>query len=87
MGLSIKRTTKAEQALEISEHALAIDLKAYGFDHPDVATDFYHKCLCLKALNRTEEAKQFAKQALDIAERKLGVNHPTTVMYRAAVGV
>jgi tetratricopeptide (TPR) repeat protein len=56
--------------------ALAIDEKAYGADHPEVAIDFNNLAGLLKATNRLAEAEPLMRRALAIDENSYGADHP-----------
>jgi tetratricopeptide (TPR) repeat protein len=70
---------KGEQAIQIFDEALAIYTKiTKAKEHTVVADALYRKSLCLKHLGRQKEGKELGKQAIEIYERKLGKDHPTT---------
>ncbi len=56
--------------------ALAIDEKAYGVGHPEVATDLNNLAQVLKATNRLAEAEPLMRRALAIHEHSYGADHP-----------
>ena len=58
--------------------ALAINEKAYGPSHPDVAADLNNLAALLHAQGDLAGARPLYKRALAIRERALGPQHPTT---------
>ena len=56
--------------------ALAIDEKAYGPDHPNVATRPQQSGALLQATNRLAEAEPLMRRALAIDEKAYGPDHP-----------
>jgi tetratricopeptide (TPR) repeat protein len=56
--------------------ALGIDEKAYGPDHPEVATDLNNLAQLLQATNRLAEAEPLIRRALGIDETAYGPDHP-----------
>jgi Flp pilus assembly protein TadD len=62
--------------------ALAIDKKAYGPDHPDVAIDLNNLARLLQDTSRLAEAEPLMRRALAILENSLGHDHPRTVTVR-----
>jgi len=56
--------------------ALAINEKALGPDHPDVATDLNNLAWLLQATGRYAEAEPLYARALAIWEKALGPDHP-----------
>jgi tetratricopeptide (TPR) repeat protein len=72
------------EALDSFNQSLTIRTKIHhGTEHSNVAEVLHYKGLCLKHFNDNEtESKELGKQAIGIYERKLGVNHPTTVEVR-----
>ena len=53
-----------------------------GQEHPDVATSLNNLAELYRSQSRYEQAEPLYLQALEIAEQKLGVNHPNTVTFR-----
>ncbi|AOW99265.1 hypothetical protein BJP34_07155 [Moorena producens PAL-8-15-08-1] len=56
--------------------------KLLGHEHPHVAETLNHLANLYRSMGRCDEAEPFCVQALEIAEQKLGLNHPKTVTYR-----
>ena len=55
---------------------LAIDEKALGPEHPDVATDLNNLAALYQLLGRYEVAEPLYERALAIKEKTLGREHP-----------
>jgi tetratricopeptide (TPR) repeat protein len=53
-----------------------------GEEHPDVATSLNNLAALYCSQGRYSEAELLYQQALEIRERRLGVNHPKTVIVR-----
>ncbi len=53
-----------------------------GESHPDVALSLNNLAVLYYSQGKYSEAKTFLQQALDIAEIKLGTNHPDTLLFR-----
>ena len=64
------------QAEPLYKRALAIDEKAYGADHPEVATDLNRLASLYKNQSRYGEAEPLYKRALAIREKAYGAKHP-----------
>ena len=64
------------------KHALTIDEKALGPNHPDVATDLNNLAKLYSNQGKYDEAERLYKQALAIDQKALGSNHPTTNVIR-----
>ena len=56
--------------------ALAIDEKALGPDHPDVATDLNNLAFLYKTQGRYAQAEPLYDRAMAIREEALGPTHP-----------
>jgi tetratricopeptide (TPR) repeat protein len=61
---------KYSEAEPLYKRALAIDEKALGPDHPDVATIAENLALTLRSLGRDSEAKGYEDQAAKIRAKK-----------------
>jgi tetratricopeptide (TPR) repeat protein len=72
---------KPDEALPLSQRALAIDEEVYGQDHPDVARDLNTQAEALRDLGREDEALPLVRRALAIAEKFYGLNHPEVVVH------
>jgi tetratricopeptide (TPR) repeat protein len=62
----------------LSRHALAIDEKALGPNHPSVTTDLDHLAMLLWDKGDPAAAEPLLRRALAIDEKALGPNHPST---------
>ena len=63
--------------------ALEVKKRAYGMDHPSTAFTLNNIALVLWTKDKNSaEAARLGRQALAIAERALGREHPTTQQYR-----
>jgi pimeloyl-ACP methyl ester carboxylesterase len=71
---------KYAKAEPLCERALAIDEKALGPDHPDVATLLSNLALLLKIQGKYAEAEPLFKQALAVREKAFGPDHPDVVV-------
>ena len=79
--------SKREEALQ--NHLVVLQLRQDIFnnkDHPSIATSLYWISAILKELDRQEEASVYGKRALEMMERVLGPDHPTTVKTRYVWG-
>jgi tetratricopeptide (TPR) repeat protein len=61
----------------LMRHALTIDERSYGIDHPRVAVDLSNLAQLLQATNRLAEAEPLMRRALAIDERSYGKDHPS----------
>ncbi len=59
------------------ERALNIDEKAFGLDHPNVATMANNLGLVLRDMCEMEKAKNCLNRALKIDEKVFGHDHPS----------
>jgi len=66
----------------LTARALAIDEKAYGPEHPDVAIGLNNLAQLLQATSRLGEAEPLMRRALAINEKSLGTDDPNTVTFR-----
>lgn len=55
-----------------------IDEKAFGVDHPEVATDLVHLAVSLKSQGDREGARSCFERALAIREKAFGPEHALT---------
>ena len=65
--------------------ALAIQEKALGPDHPDIATSLTGLAIVLESKGDYAEALQFYRRALAIAEKVSGREHPRTQKIRKSL--
>jgi tetratricopeptide (TPR) repeat protein len=64
-------------ALELINQAISLDMNTFGTqDHPDVASNFSVKGLCLIRLKRFDEAVEVMEQALAMSRRVHNDQHP-----------
>ena len=70
----IQAETEYREALKLHEQAL-------GPEHPDTLSTYYRLALCLQAEKKLDEAKAFARRAVEGAGKVLGTNHPDTLKY------
>ena len=70
------------QAKAAFRRALAIDEKAYGRDHPDVAGDVNNLGAVLQEEGDLAQAKAAYQRALAIDEKAYGPDHPNTRIAR-----
>ena len=64
------------EAEPLYKRALAIQEKALGPDHPDVATALNNLAVLYRHQGRYAEAEPLYKRALAIEEKALGPDHP-----------
>ena len=55
--------------------------KVLGPEHPGTLSTCFNLALCLKAENKMDEAKEFARRAAEGVSKVLGANHPDTLKY------
>lgn len=77
IGLYLRGRAEFDQAKEIFNRALAIDLMTYGSDHPTVAIRLNNLGGLLETLGDLDGARENYRSALRINEAHYGVNHPT----------
>lgn len=65
-----------KEALKEQERALAIQIKTFGNDHPEVAVNLNDIGITLAALGRHEEALRYYRQAIETWNRVLEGKHP-----------
>jgi len=56
--------------------------KVNGATHPETLKTCFDLALCLRAENKTAEAKALAERAVEGAQKLLGSEHPDTKKYR-----
>jgi tetratricopeptide (TPR) repeat protein len=71
-----KAINRLAEAEPLMNRALAIDEKAFGKDHPNVATGLNNLALLYLAANRLPEAEPLMKRALAVDEKAFGKDHP-----------
>jgi CHAT domain-containing protein/tetratricopeptide (TPR) repeat protein len=67
---------KYAEAIPLARHALAIDERSFGPNHPNVAVCLNNLAQLLQATNRLAEAEPLMRRALAIDEKSLGPKHP-----------
>jgi len=67
--------------------ALAIDEKALGEEHPDVAIDLNNLAQLLQATNRLSESAPLMRRAVAIVEASLPEHHPWVQTFRENLNV
>jgi tetratricopeptide (TPR) repeat protein len=70
------RAGKFSEAIPLAQHALAIQEKALGPDHPDVAMSVNRLALLYYNQGRYADAEPLYKRSLAIREKVLGPDHP-----------
>jgi tetratricopeptide (TPR) repeat protein len=70
------RQGKYADAEGLCKRALAIREKAFGEDHPDVATSLNHLAVVYREQGKYADAEGLDKRALAIFEKALGTDHP-----------
>ena len=71
-------TRGARLAEGLYRHALAIDEKALGKDHPTLVLDLGGLASALKAVGKGQEAKSALDRSVIILREHLGPDHPLT---------
>ena len=67
---------KYKEATELFEQEVRLALKAFGPDHPDVATALNNLAELYRSQGRYAEAEPLYRRSLTIREAKLGPDHP-----------
>ena len=75
-GYYLVERARYAEAEPLMRRVLRIFEKAYGSDHPNVATSLNNLAQLLQATNRLGEAEPLMRRALEIDERFYGPNHP-----------
>jgi tetratricopeptide (TPR) repeat protein len=70
---------KYDQAEPLYRQAIEIDERAFGKDHPTLATDYNNLALLLQAQGKYDQAEPLYRRAIEIFQTKLGLDHPNTV--------
>ena len=66
-----------QEATELLEQVVRLALKAFGPDHPDVATALHNLAGLCRSQGRYAEAELLYRRSLKIREAKLGATTPT----------
>jgi tetratricopeptide (TPR) repeat protein len=80
LGYHLQRVAEYAGARAAYERALAIDERAYGPEHPEVATDVNNLGSVLRALGDLAGARAAFERALAIDERVHGPEHPNVAI-------
>ena len=75
-GIELYKQGRYTEAIPIFEEALAIDEKALGPDHPDVAKSLNNLAMVYQALGDYSKTEPLYKRSLVIFEKTHGANHP-----------
>ncbi|CAN0434923.1 unnamed protein product [Ectocarpus sp. 12 AP-2014] len=75
-GRGCRAIGKYDEADPLYQRALAIDEKALGPYHPDVASDLNNRAGLLRAQGKYEEAEPLYERSQAIREKALGPEHP-----------
>jgi tetratricopeptide (TPR) repeat protein len=67
-------------AIDYAKRGLAIQEKALGLEHPDVATSLINLADLYRVQGRTADAEPLFHRALAIAEKALGPAHPSVAL-------
>lgn len=74
-------------AKEITERALAIAEKIYGYEHQSIVVSLNNLSKILKNLGEFERSKDLIERALEIDEKNLGSDHPNVAKHLCNLGV
>ena len=77
-GHYLYERARYEEAEPLYDRALAIDRKAYGEDHPEVAVDLNNLAGLYSKQGRLAEAKLLYERSLAIREKEFGPDHAAT---------
>jgi len=80
LGYYLQRVADYVGARAADERALAIDERAFGPDHPEVATDVNNLGMVLQDLGDLAGARAAFERALAIDERAFGPDHPNVAI-------
>lgn len=75
-SLYTKTESLMQEAEPLMRHSLALNERAFGPDHPKIATDLYNLARLLQATNRLDEAESLMRRVLAIDEATFGPEHP-----------
>jgi outer membrane protein OmpA-like peptidoglycan-associated protein len=75
-ALKLYQAGKYDEAASLIKHALVIQEKSLGPDHPDVATGLHNLAQLYVRQGRYAEAEPLHKRSLAIREKALGPDHP-----------
>lgn len=71
------------QARTLFDEAMAIDLRLYGAEHPEIATNLHNLAWLALESERAGEAQPHLARALEIRSRVLGPRHPRVALQLA----
>ncbi|MCP3897019.1 MAG: tetratricopeptide repeat protein, partial [Moraxella sp.] len=80
-GAILDELGEYDKAIEYYEKALAIDIKTYGDQHPDVARDLNNLGSAWNSLGEYDKAIEYYKEALAIDIKDYGDQHPKVATY------
>jgi tetratricopeptide (TPR) repeat protein len=75
-GVALRQRARYELAEPILRRTLSLNEKAYGPNHPRVATSLNNLSQLLHDMGRLVEAELLLRRALEIGEQTLGPEHP-----------
>ena len=75
-GYYLNARARYAEAEPLMRRVVEIFEKAYGLDHPNVATSLNNLATLLHATNRFDEAEPLMRRALELDERSYGPDHP-----------
>jgi tetratricopeptide (TPR) repeat protein len=76
LGTLLANLGESRRARELTARAIAIDERALGPDHPDLATSLYGLAQIDASLDDRAGARTLLQRALAIRERAFGAGHP-----------
>jgi tetratricopeptide (TPR) repeat protein len=79
------RRNKPADALAHADEALRLSRARYAGNDPEIAAALAQVAQCHASLKDLPKARATFKQALDVAEKSLGVDHPRTREIQAAL--
>jgi len=80
LGLYLNERARFAEAEPLYRRVLEIDERAFGAEHPDVATDLNNLASLLDETGRFEEAERMYRRALEIGEKTLGPDDPKVAL-------
>ena len=78
LGVALFNLGRAAEAEPLFRGALAVQVKALGWDNADTALTLNNLAALLQATNRKSEAEPLYVEALAVLTARLGADHPTT---------
>jgi CHAT domain-containing protein len=68
--------SKYQESLQLLQRSLDILEKAYGVNHPEVATNLYNQAATYFFQGNSSKALSLSQRSLEIREKALGLEHP-----------